>query len=257
MKNQYFGDVNDFRKYGLLRLLTGCIDSQNNNKESALTLGVCWMLTLDDNSTHGNRTEYLQLPLPNIYSNLDYKLFRYLKMIDIITGNNRHIQNASNQNCLLSTSNFYSPYVPSDRKGRTKYFNNFLAQCTKCDLLFYDPDNGLNVMSHHYGTMYSPKYLYWCELSASYACDHSILLYQHFGMPPGGRELFIKNISANLKSSIGIDEIYSFRSAHVVFFLLPQLRHKYVFEEQIEYLREKWSSTQEIKKAGFNEIKKH
>jgi hypothetical protein len=23
MKNQYFGDVNDYRKYGLLRLLTG------------------------------------------------------------------------------------------------------------------------------------------------------------------------------------------------------------------------------------------
>ncbi|MGD0970966.1 MAG: hypothetical protein ABSA04_06120 [Desulfobaccales bacterium] len=23
MKNQYFGDVNDFRKYGLLRVLTG------------------------------------------------------------------------------------------------------------------------------------------------------------------------------------------------------------------------------------------
>jgi len=24
MKNQYFGDINDYLKYGLLRLLTGC-----------------------------------------------------------------------------------------------------------------------------------------------------------------------------------------------------------------------------------------
>ena len=35
MKNQYFGDINDYRKYGLLRILTngGEVDT-----------AVCWML---------------------------------------------------------------------------------------------------------------------------------------------------------------------------------------------------------------------
>ena len=257
MKNQYFGDVNDFRKYGLLRVLTGCIDSQYNNKQSDLTIGVCWMLTPDDNLPHGNRTEYLQLQVPNIYNNLDHRLFRYLRGLDIPSGNNRDVKNARNVNCLPPTSIFYSEPVPSDRYARTEYFNNFLWQSTKCDIIFYDPDNGLNVMTRRYGTRFSPKYLYWCELSASYVCGHSILLYQHFGMQPGGRELFIKTISDNLKRSIGIDEIYSFRSAYVVFFLLPQPRHKFVFEEQIEYLRKNWSSNQEIRRAGFKEIKKH
>ena len=37
MKNQYFGDVNDYRKYGLLRLLA----------HAGLKIGVCWMLTED------------------------------------------------------------------------------------------------------------------------------------------------------------------------------------------------------------------
>jgi len=36
MKNQYFGDINDYRKYGLLRGLS--------NKGEISTL-VCWMLT--------------------------------------------------------------------------------------------------------------------------------------------------------------------------------------------------------------------
>lgn len=39
MKNQYFGDINDYRKYGLIRLLTGA---------GKLKTTVCWMLTPDD-----------------------------------------------------------------------------------------------------------------------------------------------------------------------------------------------------------------
>ena len=42
MKNQYFGDINDYRKYGLIRLLA------DGGKIKA---GVCWMLTPDDTRT--------------------------------------------------------------------------------------------------------------------------------------------------------------------------------------------------------------
>ena len=37
MKNQYFGDVKDYLKYGLLRCFAA----------SGLALGVCWLLTRD------------------------------------------------------------------------------------------------------------------------------------------------------------------------------------------------------------------
>ena len=53
MKNQYFGDVNDYLKYGLLRILA---DSGNNK------IGVCWMLTADDSTRQGNNTRYLLTP---------------------------------------------------------------------------------------------------------------------------------------------------------------------------------------------------
>jgi hypothetical protein len=39
VRNQYFGDINDYRKYGLIRALT-------NHGELRTT--VCWMLTPDD-----------------------------------------------------------------------------------------------------------------------------------------------------------------------------------------------------------------
>ncbi len=259
MKNQYFGDVNDFRKYGLLRVLTGSIDP-NKSKKNELSLAVCWMLTPDDDTSHGNRTEYLKLPIPNIYSDLDSKLFNYFVGLDIASGKNRDVINAQNIDCLPVTSLFYpepSEHVPSDKNRRAEYINNLLKGSTKYDIIFFDPDNGMNVKSRPYGTKYSSKYLYQSELTASYTCGHSILLYQHFGMQPGGRGLFIKNIADDFKRSIGIDEIYSFRSAHVVFFLLPQVRHRGVFAERIEYLRQNWSSIRKIKKAGFNEIKRH
>ena len=44
MKDQYFGDINDYRKYGLLRAVV-CT--------SGLRLMVAWMLTPDDGSTDG------------------------------------------------------------------------------------------------------------------------------------------------------------------------------------------------------------
>ena len=53
MKNQYFGDVNDYRKYGLLRILTGF---------GSMTSCVCWMLTADDGRPDGGQVDYLLKP---------------------------------------------------------------------------------------------------------------------------------------------------------------------------------------------------
>lgn len=50
MKNQYFGDVDDYRKYGLLRIL---------HRVSVFRIGVCWCLTVDDGGAHGeNRSHF-------------------------------------------------------------------------------------------------------------------------------------------------------------------------------------------------------
>jgi hypothetical protein len=39
MKNQYFGDVNDYREYGSLRVLTGLV---------GMSTAICWMLAPND-----------------------------------------------------------------------------------------------------------------------------------------------------------------------------------------------------------------
>ena len=53
MKDQYFGDLNDYRKYGLLRMLADA---------GSFRIGVCWMLTPPDGRRDGSRLRYLEQP---------------------------------------------------------------------------------------------------------------------------------------------------------------------------------------------------
>jgi hypothetical protein len=52
MKNQYFGDINDIKKYSVLQGLAG----------TYLTLSVCMMLTKGDGGPDGKKTNYLDSP---------------------------------------------------------------------------------------------------------------------------------------------------------------------------------------------------
>ncbi len=53
MKNQYFGDINDYKKFGLLRSIMSATD---------INILISWMLTEDDGSTDGKFIEYLSEP---------------------------------------------------------------------------------------------------------------------------------------------------------------------------------------------------
>ena len=70
MKDQYFGDVNDFRKYGLLRALAG---------PERLRFAVCWMLTSPDGRTDGKFLAYLGQPKK--YRHRDPVLFDWLRQV--------------------------------------------------------------------------------------------------------------------------------------------------------------------------------
>lgn len=55
MKHQYFGDVNDYRKYGLLRTLA----------KDDIHILINWMLTPNDGSADGRRMEADKMIAPS------------------------------------------------------------------------------------------------------------------------------------------------------------------------------------------------
>jgi len=231
VKNQYFGDINDYKKYSLLRLI-----SNYGQIETA----VCWILTRDDDGSDGNRVKYLQQP--DKWRDYDPTLYEYLQE-NVLRRGIRDVKILETSD-ILSNCRFYSEIVDDDVKLREAYFNRFLEFAEGADLIFFDPDNGLEVKSTPRGKKNSSKYLYWSEVKASYQAGHSILMYQHF--PRMQRESFIRNLVQQFKAMTAVGRIFYYKTRHVVFFLLTQPKHESLFIENNANILNIWGGTLSI-----------
>jgi hypothetical protein len=233
MKDQYFGDVNDFRKYGLLRLLT---------ISDALRLGVCWMLTRPDGRGDGKLLKYLSQPEGFFRS--DPELFAWLRQV-VCVENDRRVSRVESSG-LLGRAVFQSRMMTDSFSDRRVFFSECATLFAGCDLVFFDPDNGLEVRSKPRGGGGSHKYLYWDEAVSLFSAGHSVLIYQHF--PREKRLVFVERISAQLAERTCAAAVFSFRTPNVVFLLAAQARHAGVFRNRLPKIRELWAE-QEITAA--------
>jgi hypothetical protein len=225
MKNQYFGDINDYKKYSLLKLLSGY---------GQIKTAICWILTRDDDRNDGNRVKYLQQP--DKWRDYDPTLYEYLQK-NVLRRGIRDVKILETSD-ILTNCRFYSDLVFDDIKSRNEYFNNFLEFAKGADLIFFDPDNGLEVKSIPRGKKNSSKYLYWSEVKASYQAGHSILIYQHF--PRMERESYINNLIQQFKGITEVGRLFSYKTRNVVFFLLAQPKHENLFVESNENILNVW-----------------
>ena len=171
MKDQYFGDVNDFRKYGLLRSLA---------IPDCLRLGVCWMLTDNDGGNEGNKRDYLTDR--NAYRRHDPPLFDFLSGCVVRESDpvvNRNVHKLDGEQILPHTT-YFARGLLDNLNSRNQYFAEMLCHFRDCDLIFFDPDIGLEIQRPTRGNAGSSKYLYFAELVDAFRQEHSLLIYQHF-----------------------------------------------------------------------------
>lgn len=225
MKNQYFGDENDYRKYGLLRLLTNC---------GTLDTGICWMLTEPDGRNDGGRISYLSKPTN--WRRHDPDLYNALARI-VQVDRCRDVTKADSSSILKGMS-FQTSLIPHDRAARQRYFQETMHRFNRLDLIFFDPDNGIEVRSTPLGRKNSCKYIYWNELKEIFNAGHSMLIYQHF--PFEKRKAFIEKRSGELARCLNAGEVHAYQTAHVVFFLVSQKRHIEYFHTRISDVNMKW-----------------
>ena len=158
MKNQYFGDVNDYRKYGLLRVLAS---------KGSLRLGICWLLTADDDRTDGEFRQYLHQP--GRWRHHDAELYDRLRCL-LAPGTERSVVHARNWD-LVPGATYFEAFLPDETLARQQYFTAAGEELADCDLIFFDPDNGIEAESATIGARGSCKCIYWCELIHAYkAC---------------------------------------------------------------------------------------
>lgn len=232
MKNQYFGDINDYKKYSLLRHLNG---------HGKITTAVCWMLTQNDLRPDGHRIEYLREP--DKWRRFDPVVYDHLRE-QVIEHQNRKVSSIESS-AILRNCRFYSEIIQDNSASRKEYLKYFLEFSRDATLVFLDPDNGIEVKSIPFGRKNSSKYLYWTEIEEYYSAGHSLLVYQH--LPPKPREQFIRNLAHRFGELAGVTRVYLYLTQFAVFCLISQAAEEAFFEQMSDKVSKVWGKKIEFK----------
>ena len=225
MRNEFFGDVKDYRKYGLLRILAR--DTQAN-------AAVCWMLR--PNKGLPTNTDYLLQPQK--WRHFDERLFDALRHA-VIVDRERNVVRAEHPDVLHpAVFSFYKEPLKEDSNERRKYFDTFLACSKGMELVFFDPDIGLEVRGVRAGPKRSPEYLYFEELSRAFDAEHSILVFQFFMKRKA--EDIVNERTSQIFSRLDVAEIASFKTRGVIFLLISQAKHLGELKKRSEQVRKVW-----------------
>ncbi|KNY14729.1 hypothetical protein AKG11_23125 [Shinella sp. SUS2] len=112
---------------------------------------------------------------------------------------------------------YHNELLPDELAARHAFMGRCAYVFRDVDLIFFDPDNGLEVAKSK-GRKDSSKYLYLDEVSAFYSSGKSLLIYQHF--PRVERTVFLSRCAERLRVAAPGASLWAFTTAHVVFLLL-------------------------------------
>jgi hypothetical protein len=176
VQNRYVGDAGDFAKYGLLRLLT---------EETPLSLGILWWLFADEtHNADGRHVSYLKNP---VFSALDPQLHRILDQL--LSAGRRSVKAVARSEILPKSTVFFdTPIFKSSsaaasrelrERQRGTWLRKAFAATADCNLVFFDPDNGLETASVARHSPKGGKYVFWEELMPFWTRGQSLVIYHH------------------------------------------------------------------------------
>lgn len=233
MKNQYVGDINDYRKYGLIRAI---LDISRD-----LNLKYVWMLTPNDIGPDGRFRAYLGNPRRGIHL-CCRALFELMQEFN--NPNNRNVEFVGKSNIFpQERANFFSQHV-RDGADRAAWFGELLQNFGESDLVFFDPDNGLEV--ERFNDL--RKYVLFEEIQETLRNGSSVLFYQHLRQRLRDADVcdYINLKIRRLNLDPEILPIV-FRAKRVLFFLLVQPHHEGLSDiENLEHAIGEWSRRNQI-----------
>ncbi len=253
MQCRYVGDIGDFGKYGLLRSIHKFMSERLGKPD--FKLGVVWYLT--ENETHNNDgglTYYLhpnqeEPTTENIarFAKCDKEL--YFKLRDIVRNNTRCVRSIRRNNVLPVNTFFYEATlsfngIPNKLRlnERESWLNSALEKTNGCDIIFVDPDNGLEVKSRKPHHKYGPKYVFFNELAPYLERGQSLIIYQH--MNRMSAEKHIKKRLNQLQTKLDCKNVIPLRYHRGnarVFFIIPSYCHlETILEWRDSFLTEPW-----------------
>ena len=170
MKNQYAGDVGDYTKLGILRGL----------ENAGFSIGLNWYLTPDEPEhsktfTDGKHTKFLEYDCDTP----DIDLYCALQKIGL--SNNRTVARLERTK-LFENTLFWNKML--EGKNRDKWHLEALKKLGKQDVIFLDPDNGLEVKSTNPYSKNGNKYTTYKEAADYYVQGATVIIYNHRDRKP-------------------------------------------------------------------------
>lgn len=232
MKQQYFGDISDYVKYGILRAIA----------REGLTLAVCWMLTPDDARSDGRFISYLAEP--QRFRGYDPDLFDALAAAVPAGRRDTGIIEATS---LLGDAVFMRALLPQAAAARERYFEELWELSSGHRVLFFDPDNGLEISSTPYGRRGSTRYLYWREVETAWQRGFSLIIFQHYRREP--RAQFVERLLSDLRARFDVLP-FALATPRVAFLVVPQSVDARPLAEAAERLSATWGGLISLSRAA-------
>jgi hypothetical protein len=207
MQNRYVGDIGDYLKLGILRALS-----------PGYRLGVAWWLFPDeDHNKDGRHVGYLDQQAQ--WRHFDPQLFDALG--EIVSSGQRDVR-ALEAAGILPGAVFVSDVIPVVRHDREQWFASVQRTLDGTNLVFVDPDNGLEPDGYSHGSAKSGKSVLLSELRELARLGRCLIVYHHHTRRKGGHHSEIEYWSDRLRS-IGFATVDALRARPYsprVFFLL-------------------------------------
>jgi len=227
MQNRYVGDIGDYMKLGILRALS-----------PGYRLGVAWWLYPDeDHNKDGRHIGYLNQP--EQWRHFDAPLFDALS--EIVATGQRNVRALEAANVLpdaifASKTIHVSGTIAERLDQRRQWFETVQHSLAEADLVFLDPDNGLEPAGHSLGSAKAGKSITVDELRALATPGRSLIVYHHQTRRQGGHHAEIEHWVCRLRECgfTAVDALRAKPFSPRVFFLLnapPDIRQR---AEQIE-----------------------
>lgn len=226
MQDRYTGDIGDYGKLGLLRVL----------QAAGFSIGVNWYRVPDE--THNEDGKHVRYLERGLYRECDEQLWSELRKI--ITSGERSVSRLENDAVLQAA--FFSQVLDfrnrrrQEREAiRRKWHEAALAELGKSDVVFLDPDNGLIVPSA-VNTGRANKYVMPEEIADYYGQGSSVIYYQHKARRPDPFYIRQQNEllqMAELTGASGLGLKFRTTSQRCYYFIM-QPKHREAITSQIE-----------------------
>ncbi len=228
MQNKYVGDIGDFANNGLLRWLTGMTSGDDLRR---LSLGVVWYLYHDDEGG-GQVIEYPEV------NECDEVLYNELQ--ELVNHGPRNIHAIEDAGILPNGTQYFGN-CRCDFTSRNDWLNLAVADTLKAELVFLNPDNGIEVEPYEDNND-SPKNAYLNDIRAFLENGKSLMIYQHIGQGLKQGELAedrIEKIANALRGLLNQEAMWSIRWRRRVsrtYFVIAQPDHEGLIRNRIDQL---------------------